>query len=186
VFARSERERFWWRVAAALVGAIVLSAYFVQFVVAWLFERNLLRVAIAAGFAVVAAGIVGYVARRGATWRSWAVLAVVAGAYAGAALGLDVVQERIHLVEYGAVALVCRAALAERAAADPAFGFRSVWAASAGALALAFAAGYLDELVQAALPNRHYDLRDVGLNTLAAAMALVAARWVESTLEPDR
>jgi VanZ family protein len=41
--------------------------------------------------------------------------------------------------------------------------------------------GWIDECIQAILPNRVYDLRDVGFNTLAAFMAILASlavAWV--------
>jgi hypothetical protein len=186
VIAKSEQERFWWRSGVALVAAIYLSAYFVEFVVEFLFARDLLRLTIGIGFGLVAIAVAVAIARRGATWKSWLLFAVCGAGYAGAALGLEVVQERIHLVEYGVVALVFRSALAARAAADPECGFRSTWAIDAGALGLGFVAGFGDELLQAVLPNRHYDLRDIGLNAVAAAMALLAARMIESTLETER
>jgi hypothetical protein len=43
-----------------------------------------------------------------------------------------------------------------------------------GAILFAAAAGWLDELLQGLLPDRVYDLRDVGINAVAALMAIVA------------
>ena len=43
--------------------------------------------------------------------------------------------------------------------------------------------GWLDEGIQAVLPNRVYDLRDVAFNALAAVVCLIAVelvRWVWS------
>ena len=48
---------------------------------------------------------------------------------------------------------------------------------------LATLAGWGDELVQGAIPNRHYDLRDVVTNGEAAAVlvvALAARRWLRA------
>ncbi len=86
---------------------------------------------------------------------------------------MEVPQERLHLVEYGALALLVRAAVAESVAVR-ALGERvtsvDIWALGAVTLI-----GWLDEAVQGILPNRMYDLRDVGFNAFAAALALVAA-----------
>jgi hypothetical protein len=116
--------------------------------------------------------------RRAAGGREWAVLAVAAAAYALFAASLDVPQERLHLVEYGGLALLLRAAFAERrkAAGLP----PSARAEIVRALGASIAVGWVDEIVQGILPNRQYDLRDVGFNALAAAMALATAAALES------
>ncbi len=181
-----EIERRLWQAVVALVGAIYLSAYFVQFAVDFLFKRNLLRLTLGAGFALAATVAAIWLARAGGRWRVGATMALVAAGYVGAGLALDVVQERVHLLEYGALVLLVRAALGARAAADPEFGFKSAAAVSCGAFALAFLAGAGDEAVQGLLPNRHADLRDLGLNAAAAAMALVAASAIEPALASDR
>lgn len=183
--AASERERRLWGVAGGIVAAIYASSYFVQFALDFLRERNLLRVTIGVAFALAAGAVVAALVRRGAGWRAWSALATVAAVYAVAALALEIVQERIHLLEYGALSLVVRGALEARAAFDPGFGFRSAAAASGGGFALAFLAGAGDEMIQGALPNRHGELRDIGLNACAAALALLAAGAVELALRRD-
>jgi hypothetical protein len=182
----SRRERRLWRAVAALVAAIYASAYFVQFALDFLRAQNLLRLAIGAGFAAVAVAVGGWLVRSGARLRAWGAVALVAAVYAGAALALPIVQERVHLLEYGALALLAREALRARAAADPACGFRSTRAAACGAFALASLAGAGDEVVQAILPNRVGELRDSALNALSAGLALAAASAVEGALARDR
>lgn len=183
--ARSDVERRLWRAAIAVVVALYASAYFVQFAVDHLFKRNLLRVTIAGFFALTAAALVVWLVRKKAGWRAFGTALLAGGAYGVAAQALHVVQERIHLLESGALVLLLRAALMERAAADPGFGFRGKVAASCGAFALAFLAGAGDEALQGLLPNRHADLRDLGLNAGAAAMALLTAGATERALERD-
>ena len=79
--------------------------------------------------------------------------------------------ERTHLFEYGLVALLIHAALLERTR-----GGRPV--AYAGLVAVGSAAllGWLDEVIQGVVPGRTYDLRDVGFNAGAAAVAVGASR----------
>ena len=91
---------------------------------------------------------------------------------------MSVLQERLHLVEYGAVALAFRAAFAARRAD----GRAPALPAAAAAFGATVAAGWLDEGIQALLPNRYYDIRDVGFNALAGALALA----VEAALERAR
>lgn len=167
---RSPRERRLWIAVAAAIVALLASLYPLQFLLDFLRARNLLRLSITLLFLLSAAAIVGWLARRGATLRQWLVLALSAVVYVAFALWLDVPQERLHLVEYGALALLLRAAFAERRAARGASPDEGRTAGKA-LLAASFI-GLVDEIVQGILPNRQYDLRDVGFNALSAALAL--------------
>lgn len=167
---RSGEERRLWIAAAALLVAIWSSAYFVQFALDALRERNLLRVTIAGAALVVAIAVAAPMVRRRAGAREWAALVGVALVYAAVASRLHIVQERVHLIEYGAVAWLFRGALAAHARAAP--GVRDALLVWGGAFGLASLGGLADEAIQGILPNRHWDLRDVGLNALSAALAL--------------
>jgi hypothetical protein len=179
---RSVAERRWWTAAAAAVGAIYASLYPLQFVLDALRERNLLRKSIAAAGVVVALGVGGGLARRAAGWREWAALACCAAVYTLVASRFEVVQERIHLAEYGVVALLAIGALEARAAAGGAFD--AVRPAIAAA-ALTAAVGWLDEGIQGLLPNRYYDLRDVALNAASGALALGALELLRRARRAD-
>ncbi len=167
------------RAAAGLVAAIWVSAWPAQFALDFLRERNLLRLTIAAlGLAALAAVVLAF-RRGGASGREWATLAAVVAAYAGFALLPGVfanAQERIHLVEYGAVALLLRQGL--RVAS------RSAGRAAGLAFALTALAGLGDELLQGLLPNRHFDWRDVRLNAISGALALAAAGVLAAARRP--
>ncbi|MDE0580183.1 MAG: VanZ family protein, partial [bacterium] len=84
-------------------------------------------------------------------------------------------EERTHLIEYGVVALLIHAALTERAMHSP-----HVPAPAVLAIALTGLFGVLDELIQALLPNRVFDWRDILFNVVAAVLAvgaIKALRW---------
>jgi hypothetical protein len=170
---RSLRERRLWIAVAAAVGLLLASLYPLQFVLDALRARNLLRVSIAGLFLLAAATVAGSLIRRRAPPRAWLVLVTGGVVYAALGLAMEVPQERLHLAEYGALALLLRAAFAERFAGrvgggrGPNLDILTVGAATA--------VGWLDELVQGILPNRQYDLRDVGFNALAAGLALAFA-----------
>ncbi len=88
---------------------------------------------------------------------------------------MGMVEERTHLIEYGIVALLIHGALTERAMRRP-----HVPSPAVLAVALTGILGVLDELIQALLPTRVFDLRDILFNVLAALMAVVAIkalRW---------
>ncbi|MCP4423975.1 MAG: VanZ family protein [Chloroflexi bacterium] len=90
--------------------------------------------------------------------------------------------ERTHLIEYSVVALLIYEALTERASQ----GRRVIPKPALFAFALTVLLGWLDEGIQWLLPNRVYDIRDVGFNALAALMAIVgnlALSWVRRTVK---
>jgi VanZ family protein len=177
---RSARERRLWITVAVAVAAILAALYPLQFALDALRSRNLLRASIAGLFLVCATAIVGALARRRPPLLAWLVLVLSGAIYAGLALAMEVPQERLHLVEYGALALLVRAAVAESVAVRRLEGRVTnvdVW--SLGGVTLI---GWLDEAVQGILPNRVYDLRDVGWNALAAGLALVAASVMRAAM----
>jgi ABC-type uncharacterized transport system permease subunit len=167
------------RAAAGLVAAIWASAWPAQFALDFLRERNLLRVTIALLGLAALAGAAVALRRHRAAPREWATLAAVVAVYAVVALLPGVyanAQERIHLVEYGAVALLFRQGL--RVAP------RSEARAAGLALLLTALAGLGDEVVQAVTPNRHFDWRDVRLNAISGALALAAAMALAAARRP--
>jgi VanZ family protein len=89
---------------------------------------------------------------------------------------VQVLEERTHLFEYGLVAILIHQALAERKRHG-----RQIAAPALCAVVATSLLGWLDEAIQWLMPNRAYDLRDVGLNALAGGMAIgatLALAWV--------
>jgi len=177
-------ERRWWRISLAYLAGIYLSLYPLQFVLDFLRARNLLRLSLAALFVGAAALVVAWMHRRGAARLEWLALGGVAALYAALLTRMTIIQERLHLLEYGLLALAFRAALEarRRRGAGPV----GSWWVPAGAWALAATAGWLDEGIQALLPNRVYDLRDVGFNALAGALALASMAALEAARQRAR
>lgn len=176
--ARTPLESRLWLLAGSLVLAIYASAYFVQFLLDVLRKRGLLGATIGSAFVVVAAGAAAVVVRqRPGRWEV-ALLAAAAGTYLLMLRHLTIIQERIHLLEYGALGGLCYAALLERWKVEgtvPPAETRPRWQRwpAAWAVLLAGLAGWGDEIVQALLPNRKYDLRDVLTNAEAAAVLVL-------------
>jgi hypothetical protein len=177
---RSDRERRLWVAVAIAVAALLAALYPLQFVLDGLRSRNLLRLSIAALFLGCAVAVVAVLIRSGARFASWLVVALAAALYAAFALAMEIPQERLHLVEYGALALLVRGAIVESVALR---GLSArVTSIDVWTLGVATAIGWLDEGVQGALPNRQYDLRDVAFNAMAAALALSVASAVRATM----
>lgn len=166
-------ERSLWRAVLVAVGLLLAALYPLQFALDALRARNLLRLTIGGLFLLCAAAGAVALVRRRAPFAAWLVGVAAGAVYAGCALAMEVPQERLHLVEYGGLALLLRAAVAESRRVR--VGGGRAWVTDAWTLGVATAIGWLDEAVQGILPNRMYDLRDVGFNALAAALALVAA-----------
>jgi hypothetical protein len=180
---RTPRERRLWLLTAGVVLVIYSSAYFVVFLLDALRTRGLLAATIWGVVVVAAAAALAFLVRdRPRPWEV-ALLAAAGGAYWLLLRHLQIIQERIHLLEYGLVGGLAYAALLERwpqaaaaaAATDAAADERPRWQRwpAAWAIAIAGAAGWGDELVQAVLPNRYYDLRDVATNAEAAALLVL-------------
>jgi VanZ family protein len=182
VRARTEGEARWWIAAGAALAAIYASLYPAQLALDWLRARDLLRRSLLATAVAVMLVLALWMLRRRSGWREWAVLGLIVLVYVDYASGMTIVQERFHLLEYGGVALLFRQALTvrwrERRPRALAIEFAAVGLASAG--------GWVDELIQWALPNRHYDLRDVATNAVAATLAITAAAALAAARREER
>lgn len=104
---------------------------------------------------------------------AFAALALLALATGAMVLGLAIPEERVHFLEYGVLALLGRWALASHARPLGQY---------AGAWLLGSCAGWGDELIQAVLPDRVYDLRDVVINSAAALVAIAADEALHNRL----
>ena len=89
-------------------------------------------------------------------------------------------EERTHLIEYGVVAVLVYQALTERQRSG-----RKVPALPVLAVVVTALLGLLDEGIQFFLPNRVFDIRDVGFNALAGVIAVgasLALAWARRQL----
>ena len=174
----SSRERRLWLLALAVVVGIYATLGRAPLIAAWLRDRNALDDTFFWTFVVVVAAIalIGLTKRPG--WREVAAGVVVIGAYTTAFLRFANPAERTHLFEFGVIAVLVYLALMERRANGV-----EVRAPAIVAFAVAATLGWIDEGIQAVLPNRFFDPIDLAFNTGAALMAIVAVmalRWARS------
>jgi hypothetical protein len=179
----SRTERRLWVAAGGWLLLIYSTLYYVRAPIEFLREENLLRFTVAVVFLLAAATVTFFLLRRRPGWRPLAVLVVAFGCYLLIFLNMDRAEEKLHFFEYGLLAGLVYAAMLERAGRrrTTAKGPRSWWPAPA-AVILTSVLGWGDEGIQAILPNRVYELRDVGLNVAAALIAvgaMAAWRWAE-------
>jgi len=166
----SAREKRLWILALAVLAAIYSTAGFAGTLAEVLRENNLLNASFGLGFVLVIVAIVGNALKKGAGPREiWVTLGVAA------VWGMVVVRlgvgpaERSHLFEFGLLAVLVHEALIERR------GGRRGAAPAVFAVVATALLGWIDEGIQALIPGRVYDVRDVGINALAGLMAISAS-----------
>jgi hypothetical protein len=166
----SDLERRLWIWTVVVLVVIYSTLGLAGRVVQTLRELNLLRISFAAFLLLAGAVIVvHWIKRRPGRNETWVAIGVTA-VFLWAMARTQHPEERTHLIEYSLVALLIHEALKERRRNG-----RRVPAPAALALGATVLLGFIDECIQALLPNRVYDIRDVGFNALAALMAIAAS-----------
>lgn len=185
----SRRERRLWLAAGLCVFLIYSSLYVARPIAERLREGNVLSVAVAAAFLVAAVLIVWRLMAVGAGWRTLSAASAVGLGYMVLLTTVPMLpEERLHFLQYGVVAALIFLALEERrsrAAADAARDpdWLSRLPPLPTAVVLSGIVGWIDEGIQAVLPNRVYDIRDVIFNVTAALICLLSVKgvqWVRS------
>ncbi len=181
----SRRERRLWFCALAVVVAIYSTLGLAGSLAELLREHDLLPAAVLVLMLATVAAIVGSGLKRRPRGREvWVALGVTA-VYAMAVVRMGgTMEERTHLFEYGIVAVLIYQALSERARNG-----RRVRAPAVLALVATVALGWIDEGLQALIPNRVYDNFDVVRNSVAAMIGIagsVVVGWVNARLDGRR
>jgi VanZ like family len=172
---RSRREQRLWLQTVALFALVCGTIYPAPFALEFLRVRNLLRLTVAAILLTAIAALVVWLVRQRPGRNEWWLLGSGGVLYAGIFWFLPVPQERLHFLEYGALAVLANAALEERQLAAAASSGGAWWKPGLLAITLTALLGWADEGIQALVPNRYYDLRDVGFNALGAVLAIAIA-----------
>ena len=172
----SERERRLWLWTLVVVVAIYSTLGLAGTLADELSDRDLLDSFFVFGFFLVLATIATQALKTRPRGLEIGVALGVAAAYLMVFVRMGIpLEERTHLIEYGVVAVFIHAALTERASQGRRVPVPALLAVLATALV-----GVLDECIQAVLPSRVFDPRDIGFNVLAAVMAIgasVALGW---------
>lgn len=165
----------WWRerrwlVFGAYVAVVFGTVPLTRQVVLALRNTDLLGATVTGSYALAVAGVVYYVLfnRRLADWIAFAVVAALLCVVTVLLLGLAIPEERVHFLQYGAMALLARSALGRGLDA-------SAHAAQNLLLGVALTStlGLLEECLQGLVPRRVFDWRDVAMNAGAAFSALL-------------
>lgn len=174
-FFASKREQRLWLWTLAIIVAIYATLGFAPKLAGALREQGLLEAAFGVALLLVIATVVAQALRLRPRGLEVAVALGVAACYMLVFVRMAVPEERTHLIEYGVVGLFIHEALIERARHG-----RRVLAPPVLAIVATALVGALDEGIQAVLPSRVFDLRDIVFNFLGGAMAVgasVALAW---------
>ena len=167
-----------WVSALCTLALIYLSLGWARVAVEWLRDRNALRLSVLLLLLIVAVMILRSLLRRRPGRHTLVVIVVFVVVYGVLLVFMERVEERLHLVEYGLVGAFIYRALAERRL----HGKLQRISPAVAAVLLTAAFGWIDEGIQAVLPSRVYDLRDVAFNAVAGLLtvsAMVALSWAE-------
>ena len=167
----SDRERRLWLWTLAVVVAIYSTLGLARTLAGVLRDRDLLDGSFAFGMLLIGAAIVTQVLKTRPRGVEIGVALGVAAVYLLVILRMALPpEERTHLIEYGVVAVFIHEARTERSSQGRRVAVPVLLAVVATALV-----GVLDECIQALLPSRVFDPRDMLLNVLAALMAVAAS-----------
>ena len=163
----SRRERWLWALVAAVVAGIYATLGVAGELASELRNRDLLDALFFGAFVVMLVAIAVAARRVRLGGLELGVVLAVVCAYMMLFLRMGIPEERSHLIEYSVVALLMHEAWIERQAAG-----RVVRSPGLFAFVGASVVGIVDEMIQALLPNRVFDVVDIGFNVLAAALAV--------------
>ncbi|MFT3712958.1 MAG: VanZ family protein [Archangium sp.] len=124
-----------------------------------------LKTVVGIAFGLAALAVIALLIRTPALRKPKTLLLVAAsaGLYALVVWPMESPEEKLHFIEYGTVGVLWFLSL------PVLWSTRKKYVCAALATV---ASGWLDEGIQALIPSRYYDLRDVGFNALAGLMAL--------------
>ncbi len=181
---QTSTERRLWTTAAVLQTAIYLSLSLGDNVVRFLRDNGLLQpvVVIVLLACALAAGRLIQSANMGR--RAWIVAGLMVGVYALVLANVHRPEEKLHIVEYGAITGLIFEALRHRNLPGGRLWVPFVVAALAGSVL-----GLLDEGIQFLLPDRVGEFSDAVLNFGAAVLAatsLLLLHWTSELSQESR
>lgn len=170
-FFTSDRERRLWAWTLAVLVAIYSTLGLATALAGTLRDSGLLSVGFfILGTLLVLATVVTQGLRKRPGGAEIGVALGIAAAYLMVFVRMASPIERSHVIEYSVLAVFIFEALTERASHG-----RRVPVPAVLAVALTALLGLLDEGLQVFLPNRVFDVQDIGFNALAALMAVLAS-----------
>jgi len=179
-FFTSDREKRLWFFTLTIVVAIYSTLGLARTLAGILRDNGLLEASFLLGMLLVGAAVVVQGLKIRPNRVEIGVALGIAAVYLLVFTRMATPEERTHLIEYSVLAIFIYEALLERVRNS-----RQVPAPALLAFLATLLIGLLDECIQAFLPNRVFDIRDICFNALAALMAITASlvltrarRWI--------
>lgn len=169
-FFSSPRERRLWGWTLAVVAAIYSTLGWAPALAKFLRDRGLLDGLFVLGLILIGAAILTQALKVRPHGTEIGVALGIVATYLLVFVRMAIPEERAHLIEYSVVAIFVKEALTERASQG-----RRVPVPALLAILTTALVGLLDECIQAFLPIRVFDYRDILFNGLAAVMAVAAS-----------
>ncbi len=169
-FFTSRREQHLWSWTLAVVAAIYSTLGWAPALAKFLRDRGLLDRLFVLGLILIGAAILTQALKVRPHGTEIGVALGIVATYLLVFVRMAIPEERTHLIEYGVVAIFVKEALTERASQG-----RRVPVPALLAILTTALVGLLDECIQAFLPIRVFDYRDIFFNGLAAVMAVAAS-----------
>lgn len=174
----SARERRLWIWALSVVALIYSTLPLAGTMAGVLRESGVLTLVFVVAMLLVVATVVTHGLQSRPSGAEIGVGFGLAAIYLMVFVRMTIPEERTHLIEYGVVGVFIYQALTERA--------RQGGRAPAAVIAVVVTTliGALDECIQAVLPSRVFDPRDILFNAFAGAMAIGATHALTHTRRP--
>ena len=172
----SKREKYLWFWLVLLVATIYGTLGITQPAALLLRERGWLEAAFTTLFALVAVSALAHGIIRGKNLRELIVWICILVVYLMVFVRIEIPEERTHLVEYGAVALLALEAFRER------FRYKvNIKNPAILAILLTTCFAIIDECIQYFMPSRVFDPFDILFNFVAAFLSVSASEslaWI--------
>jgi len=166
------RTRIKWILISVEIIVIYSTLSLVRSLTKFLDERGMLSLTIYCIAALFCMLFITYIVKKKPPALNIVFLVPVLAAYGLLFLKMKILVERVHLIEYGLLGFLLTSALYDKLGKIQ---------SAAGAFFSAAIVGYIDEVIQYFLPNRVYDLRDVGFNALSGGFGIaffVILHWI--------
>lgn len=154
-----------WLIAFGYVFLIYATLEVARLPLAFLRAHGILRISLGILFSIATSIVVSLIVRqRPLKFWKFFLLLLIGLAYFFSAKHVQTPEEQVHFFEYGLVGFFFLRALMH----DLGLSIKSLLLA----LLLSALAGWGDEILQGLSPHRQYDIRDVALNAVSAALGL--------------
>lgn len=174
-FYVSNRERWLWFWLLTLVLTIYSTVGLTRPITSFLRDHGLLEMIYLICFGLVLIMVLLHGLLRRSKKKEWILWLCILAVYLMCFVRIEIPEERTHLIEYGAVAILLLEIFLERKSAG-----KSIPNPAILSILFTTLIGIVDEGIQFFVPSRVFDIRDIIFNFVAALLSVSASellRW---------